>query len=237
MRVFFLSLVLVLPGTAAAATILANTPDSNTSHFAGCYSTNPNCNLVFPNNNVNNKSSWLAIGWTMGANAYPFLSADVIQTQLGFAPSNGAAFTTGLWSDSGGVPGALIASLTPSPSSVHASYVAVTFTSSTPITLQANTTYWLVMTGLYPTFWLAPGATPFTSSGASYLGLLQSTSTAASNAPIGANPGAPLLSSPGLQPYFVLSADTGPASTPEPGTIAIGVGLALLAVLRSRAER
>lgn len=226
MRTFLLAMAALLPLPAAAATILGNTPDSNTSHYAG--------NLVA----VANQQQWVAIGWTMGSSSYTFSEIDVLLYTVGFAPCNSCAFSGRLWSNNGGVPGTELAVLTPSLTDFKSTPngVPISFTSPSTITLAANTSYWLLMTPRYPTFLVLAGATPLSGPGATYLGVREGFSP--TGQPIGQNPTAADLSSPGIQPYFVLSGETAAAPpVPEPGTWLVGAGLAMLAGLRVRRTR
>lgn len=246
MRFLLVAMAVLLPFSASGAVILSNTPDSN-KNVIGCYggnSGNPQVGPCFTGTQLaaNNHSSWLGVGWTMGANAYPFQEADVMLISVGFAPCNGCTNQFGgyLYSDNGGVPGNLISSLTPSPSETKGGLpVEYAYTPPSPITLQANTSYWLLLQASYPTFALLAGSDPLTGSGATYLGAFQSSSTPNSNAPIGANPVAASRSNNNtLQPYLVLKVDTGAsAAVPEPSAfllVAGGLAAAALRKLRMR---
>lgn len=129
-------------------------------------------NLPGNNNNLANIGEGLTadVGFTMGSTSYTLADA-TLELRLG-APSSNAPLLQ-LRADTSGSPGAVLETFT-TPGSLPTGDNPITFTPSTPFTLQANTSYFLYLTSSTTTgaFYNWLGSNPVvnpTGPGATYL--------------------------------------------------------------------
>ena len=114
----------------------------------------------------------LAVGITTGSTAWTFDSM-VAQIRTGdpdFAEDQ--AIFGGIYSDAGGEPGLLYASFIPIDVEPHVLSVTLTFQTTDPVSLEANTTYWFFLdsTGKEASWMIpAPETAPVTFAGVSYV--------------------------------------------------------------------
>ncbi len=207
-----LALAAVAPQASKAGTILSNT--YNGISVAGNDTATVNPGTVH---------GWMAVGWTMGSDNYDFTSAQMLITNQGGV--TGSTFSTSLWSDSSGTPGTELASLSSSAITTF-----ITLTPNAPFTLEANTTYWIMIVNSKTQFRLYGADNAPSGTGATYVGVKQS-DPSISSAP-GTNP-VEAITFPSPNPaYLVLSGTLESSGTPEPGTWALMAGTAVVLAAR-----
>ena len=200
---------LAQPYSAVAGVIIGSTTILDSAYAA-------NASIARP--------GWMAVGFTMGATAYVLTGARVeIQNQ---GPKSGSPFSAALWSNNGGVPGTDLLDFSFSATNSH-----IDLTAPSPFTLDAGTSYWVMVVGSGQQLrWQNTSQTP-QGPGGVYLGIEQSPQGVGS-AP-GANPIAGIASVPGTPPFFEVDGDPVNSSSPEPGSMTL-LATALAALLAVR---
>jgi hypothetical protein len=111
------------------------------------------------------------VGVTIGGTAFDFV--DMVALISNTTPAS--ELSGGIYSDSGGNPGTLLAAFTPVPIPENQPATEISITTAAPYQLAANTTYWFVLDG--PTYtnsllWqnLTPNTAPTAGAGVTYVG-------------------------------------------------------------------
>jgi hypothetical protein len=112
-----------------------------------------------------------AVGLTIGSSAFDFINMRVV---LGVdAPGPGGTVTGGIFSSTGGNPGTLLSAFSSVVLPNTVADAAYTFTTLTPFTLAANTTYWFLLDGPSTanlTAWRSLTPAPTAGTGATFAG-------------------------------------------------------------------
>lgn len=111
------------------------------------------------------------VGLTVGPTAFDFV--DMVALISNTTPAS--ELSGGIYSDSGGNPGALLAAFTPVPIAAGQAVTEISITTGAPFQLAANTTYWFVLDGPTTTnslLWqsLSPNTAPVAGAGVTFVG-------------------------------------------------------------------
>lgn len=156
------------------------------------------------------------VGLTMGGDSLDFTSMVALISNT----TPDSTLSGGIYADSGGNPGGLLAAFTPVPIPSNMGATEVSITTAAPFTLSAATTYWFVLDGPTTTnslLWqsLNPNTAPVGASGVSFVGYRFSSN------------GGSTWGASGIFNGVTINA------IPEPASFAL-LGLGALALLRRR---
>lgn len=193
--------------SAHFTTVLAFAALLVTTHASAAVILSDNLTKITADTETATGNTWLAASFGTGSSALTLTSATLLLS----ATNVSTAAELSLYSDGGLEPGTLLGNLT-SPASFSTNLSPAVFTAS-GLNLAAASTYWIVLrsaTGSVNWGWTLDN----TGTGEGF----QHTWAVSGNA------GAVWFSSDIYPLQFSLTADTGPAAVPEPGTLSMLVG-------------